>query len=100
MAIDKKKKFIEGYEEWSKNLEESAKGAPQTDEEIDAAVKEFEQEWDAMSEEEREGHRAYFREREKRRKEFLKEKKEEELRQKKTTKGQRKPLPKRKELTV
>jgi len=42
------------YEEYDKIMRESAKGAPSTDKEIDEALKEFEREWDAMSEEERE----------------------------------------------
>jgi len=57
MSRNKKKKFIEGYNEWSRNISKLAKNVPDNDsfeEELDKAVKEFEREWDAMSEEERE----------------------------------------------
>lgn len=51
------KKKIKSYEEYDKFMRETAKGAPQTNEEIAEALKEFEREWGAMSEEEREGFR-------------------------------------------
>ena len=37
MAKGSRKKFIEGYEEWSRELEEAAKGVPQTDDEYACA---------------------------------------------------------------
>ncbi len=52
--VDNWKKKIKSYEEYEKIMRESAKGAPTTDEEIEKAQKEFEREWDAMSEEEKE----------------------------------------------
>lgn len=49
------KKKTKSYEEYDKILRESAKGAPSREQEIEEAFKEFEREWDAMSEEEKEG---------------------------------------------
>lgn len=51
---DNWKKKTKNYEEYDKIMRESAKGAPNTDEEIEEAQKEFEYEWDSMSEGERE----------------------------------------------
>lgn len=57
MTKSNKKKFIDGYNEWSKNIHDLAKDVPDDDEGFDRwleeAMKEFEREWDAMSEEER-----------------------------------------------
>lgn len=52
--VDNWKNKTKSYEEYDKIMRESAKGAPSTEQEVEEALKEFEREWDAMSEEERE----------------------------------------------
>lgn len=58
MIKNDKKKFIDGYNEWSKNINDLAKDVPDDDEGFDKwlgeVLKEFEREWNVMSEKERE----------------------------------------------
>lgn len=55
---DNWKKKIKSYEEYDKTIKEMAKGAPSSDEELDAAIEEFGREWEKMSEEDKEEFRS------------------------------------------
>ena len=52
--VENWKRKIKNYEEYDKIMRESAKGAPETDKEVEEALKEFEREWDKMSGKEKE----------------------------------------------
>lgn len=55
---DNWKKKIKSYEEYDKTIKEMAKGAPSSDEELDAAIEEFGREWKKMSEKDKEEFRS------------------------------------------
>ncbi|MBI2027550.1 MAG: hypothetical protein HYS98_07105 [Deltaproteobacteria bacterium] len=52
--VENWKEKTKSYEEYDKIMRESAKEAPETDKELEDALKEFECEWNKMSEQEKE----------------------------------------------